>query len=241
MGHPLGGGWRVTWNPPSLSLTRPPRPPASRFSEFESLNCAIIRGKANKAMSIRVHFHGPFSLCTESDDVLTNCPLKNGIGLYIWAVKLLDGPYRVSYLGETKKSFYDRTKEHIIQTLGGNYRITDADQMGNGVQDVIWDGLWRKTTRDKLPDFLSNYEAFAPLIKRYLFRHVIFVAPLECDLRLQRRIEGALAQHLRSLPEACSLLPDDIRYVARRAKESLVAVSVSADAEIEGLPEEIRA
>jgi hypothetical protein len=191
------------------------------------------------AMSLRVHFQGPFSLCSETDDVLTDCPLRNGIGLYIWAVKQLDGPYRVSYLGETRKSFYNRTKEHIIQTLGGNYRVFDADQMCKGIQHVIWDGLWRRATRDKLPDFLSNYETFAPLIKRYLFGHVIFVAPLECDLCLQRRIEGTLAQHLRSLPEASSLLPDDIRFIVRRAEESAVVVSVSADAEIEGLPQEM--
>ena len=89
--------------------------------------------------------------------------------------------------------------------------------------------------------FLSNYESFAPLVKRYLFAQVIFVAPLECELRLQRRVEGALAQHLRSLPEASSLLPVDIRFIVRRVEESAVAVSVSADAEIEGLPQEILA
>jgi len=193
------------------------------------------------SMSLHVHFAGPFRLCSETADLLADCPLRNGTGLYIWAVKQIAGSYRVSYLGETKKSFYERTKEHIVQTLGGNYRVIDADKMCEGVQHVTWDGLWRKATRDKLPDFLFNYEAFAPLIKRYLFGHDIFVAPLDCDVRLQRRVEGALAQQLRSSVEASSLLPSDIRYAVRSADEVAVTVLVSADADIEGLPQEMLA
>jgi hypothetical protein len=192
-------------------------------------------------MSVNLHFRGPFSICSETDDVLANCPFRNGRGIYLWAVELLTTRYRISYLGETSRSFYCRTKEHLIQTMGGNYRVIDPDQMSQGIQQIVWNGLWRRKTRDKLPDFLSNYESLAPLIKRYLFGQVIFVAPLECELRLQRRVEGALAQHLRSLPEASSLLPNDIRFVLRIATESAVTMSVSADADIEGLPQEIAA
>ncbi len=68
---------------------------------------------------------------------------------------------------------------------------------------------------------------------------MLFVAPLDCERRLQRRIEGALAQHLRLLPEASSLLPSDIQFVSRRANEFAIAVSVSADADIEGLPQKL--
>jgi hypothetical protein len=167
--------------------------------------------------------------------------MRNETGIYLWTVKQMTGTYRIHYIGETGKSFYGRTKEHVIQTLGGNYRVIDPDQMCKGIQQVVWNGLWRRETRDKLPQFLSSYGTFAPLIKRYLFGQVIFVAPLHCECRLRRRIEGALAQHLRSSPDACSLLPEDNCYVIRRAEESAVVASVSADAEIEGLPQEIEA
>jgi len=190
-------------------------------------------------MSLNLHFSGPFSICSEKDDVLANCPFRNERGIYLWAVKQLTTCYRVSYLGETSNSFYCRTKEHVIQTMGGNYRIIDPDQMSRGIQQIVWNGLWRIKTRDKLRDFLSNYESLAPLIKRYLFGQVIFVAPLECELRVQKRVEAALAQHLRSLPQASSLFPSDIRFVLRRIDESAVAISISADADIEGLPNEI--
>jgi len=188
-------------------------------------------------MSLRVHFQGPFSF----SNVLSDCPLKDETGVYLWAVKQTTGLYRIHYLGETGESFYGRTKEHVFQTLSGNYRVFDPDQMCKGIQQVIWGGLWQRTRRDKLSEFLSSYETVAPLIKRYLFSQVIFVAPLQCELRLRRRIEGALAQHLRSSAEASNLLPSDIRYVARSADEAAVAVSVSADADIEGLPQEMLA
>ncbi len=215
--------------------------PSNLFCDLSKLPPDVAGIWFHISMLIHLHFHGPFSVCSETDDVLANCPLRSGTGIYLWAVKQLTDVYRTSYLGETSESFYGRTKEHVVQTLGGNYRVIDPDQMCKGIQQVIWDGLWRRNTRDKLPSFLSNYESFAPLVKRYLFAQVIFVAPLECELRLQRRVEGALAQHLRSLPEASSLLPVDIRFIVRRVEESAVAVSVSADAEIEGLPQEILA
>jgi hypothetical protein len=190
---------------------------------------------------LHLHFHGPFLLCSDMDDVLASCPLRNGAGIYFWAVKQHTGCYRIAYLGETGESFYVRMKEHVVQTLGGNYRVIDPDEMCKGIQQVVWNGLWRKNTRDKLPVFLSNYERSAPVIKRYLVSQVIFVAPVECKPRLRKRMEGALAQHLRSLPEASSLLPSDIRFIVRTVEESPVAISVSADAEIEGLPQQILA
>lgn len=184
----------------------------------------------------RLHFHGPFSICTDEDDVLAQCPYRDSPGIYLWAVMQPTGCYRIEYIGQTTTSFYQRTNEHVIQTLGGNYRILDVDQMRDGIQQIVWNGLWRRNTRTLLPEFIRRYETLAPLIRRYLLSELVFVAPIDCAPRIQRRIEGALARHIRSIPEACVLLPDDIRYVYRRSGEPCLTVSFSADHDIDGLP-----
>ena len=190
---------------------------------------------------VHLHFHGPYPLCAETADVLAECPHRDASGIYLWTLRQHTGRYRVTYVGETTTSFYRRMKEHVIQTLGGNYRITDPDQAARGVQRVVWDGLWRKGTRDRLPEFLRRYKELAPAIKRYLLAELVFVAPMEGDARLLRRVEGALAMHLRSAPDASSLLPTDIRYVVRRADELVVRVEVKVDVgvEVEGLPQNL--
>jgi len=188
---------------------------------------------------VHLHFHGPYPLCAETADVLVECPYRDASGIYLWAVRQQTGRYRVTYVGQTTTTFYQRMKEHVIQSLGGNYRITYPDQAARGVQRVVWDGLWRKGTRDRLPEFLRRYEELAPAIKRYLLTETVLVAPMEGDVRLLRRVEGALAMHLRSSPEASSLMSTDIRYVMRRADEPIANVEFSVDAgvEVEGLPQ----
>jgi hypothetical protein len=89
---------------------------------------------------MHLHFCGPFSLCSETADALDDCEHQNSGGLYLWTVEQNTGNYKISYLGETARSFYSRTKEHITQTLGGNYRTIDADQMRKGEvkEGKIW-------------------------------------------------------------------------------------------------------
>lgn len=188
---------------------------------------------------IRLHFQGPFPACSEAEDVLDGCDCRDSPGLYLWAVEQPTRSFRVSYIGETARSLYSRNKEHVIQTLGGNYRIIDADLMWQGVERVLWDGLWRLEARGRLPEFLRNYERLAPLIKRHLFGHSIFVSPFTGEDRLRRRIEGALARHLRSDQSASSLFPSDIRYFVRRATEPASSVAFSSDRLVEGLPERL--
>jgi hypothetical protein len=113
--------------------------------------------------------------------------------------------------------------------------------MLRGVQEIVWNGLWRKGTRERTAEFFRRYEELAPLVKRHLQCHSVFVAPFQADVRLRRRIEGALARYLRTLGEASSLLPADIRYVVRRDDECPIVVSIAADCAIEGLPSELMA
>ena len=188
-----------------------------------------------------LEFHGPYTICSEENDVLYDCPYAIDEGIYLWVVRMSSGSYRVLYIGETGTSFYRRTKEHLIQTLGGNYLICDPEDMIRGRKNVIWKGLWRKGTRDKLPEFLSHYESIAPKIKKFILIQKLFVAPIKIDRRFRQRIEGALASVIREDAEASSLLPNDIRYVRRREEEDSSLVTISSKHKIEGLPETIYA
>lgn len=188
-----------------------------------------------------IKIHGPYTICGDDHDILEGCPYSDSVGVYFWAVKMPSGQYRVSYLGEISTSFYKRTKEHIIQTLGGNYQICDSDLMLNGEHRVIWNGLWRKGTRDKLPEFIKNYEEMAPKIKSYLSIQKLFVAPLEVDRRTRQRIEAALAKAIHRNKEAANLLPHDIRYYHKKDIEEELSVIIEPEHQLEGLPEVVNA
>ena len=65
----------------------------------------------------------------------------------------------MNYIGETGRDFGVRLKEHMIQTMGGNYRISDPDQIIQGNDVVLWNGLWRKGTRDRIEDYVNRLPA----------------------------------------------------------------------------------
>jgi hypothetical protein len=67
------------------------------------------------------------------------------------------------------------------------------------------------------------------MIKDALAVEVVFVAVLDCEKRLRRRIEGALAEALRSNQEACSLHLEDIRYLRRKEDETPVRVLLESE------------
>ena len=160
-------------------------------------------------------------------------------GIYIWAIKTDSGSDRVNYVGETSTSFYRRHKEHLIQVLGGNYQILEPAAMKSGRMEIVWNGLWRKGTRHRFSEFLSQYESLSAIIKEYVLSLKVFVAPLKVERRIRQRIEGAIAATIKKDKEASSLLPDDIRYYSSRPGKKAIVVSISADQGIDGLPPQI--
>jgi hypothetical protein len=158
-------------------------------------------------------------------------------GIYLWTIPYRRGGYLVSYVGETSVSFGQRLKDHVIQTMGGNYRICEAELLVDGEVKVLWNGLWRRGTRDKMLEYLEQAEHLAPLARRELQLTSVFVAPLHVPTRFRRRIEGGLAQHIRNQESpTSSLLPDDIRYHQRRDSEEPVLIEVRCPEPVHGLP-----
>lgn len=193
-------------------------------------------GTGPKILTVR--FDGPHPAYSETKDVLADCKYRKSGGVYFWAIKV-DSHFRITHIGQTGTTFYQRMKEHIINTLGGNYRISDADALARGEIKPLWDGLWRAGTREKLPEFLRRSSELLEMAKRNLKLERIFVAPLDVEDRMRRRIEGAIAKQIRRDKVASSLFPPDIRVLGRLTTETPIPVKIVTPVKILGLPEQL--
>ena len=190
---------------------------------------------------IHLHFRGPYPLCSQEEDVLAGCPSAGENGIYIWAVRAPSGIFRVIYVGETGTSFYRRTKEHLIQILGGNYLVYDPQALRKGQRKDLWPGMWRKEVRDKMPEFLNRYEELAPKIRESLLLHSVFLAPMKSDRALRQSVESAIAWSIRENATDATLFPEDIFFLKDpRTDAGDVLVDISSQEEIEGLPASVR-
>lgn len=187
---------------------------------------------------LTIKFDGPYPTCTEMKDVLADCRHRKSGGIYFWAI-LVGKSYRLTHIGQTGTSFYQRMKEHVINTLGGNYRISDSQALSRGESKILWDGLWREGTRERLPEFLRDSTRLFEEAKRNLKLERVFVAPLEAEDRMRRRIEGAIAAHIRKDKTASSLFPPDIRVLGRLTTESAISVKIVTPVDVLGMPEQL--
>ncbi len=181
---------------------------------------------------------GPFRLHAENN--MFESPLAELSGIYLWAIKV-DDRYYIHYIGETGLSFKQRMKEHLIQLMGGNYRIPDPNDLRNGRETILWNGLWRKKERDKINEFIDQYESLAIKIKEYLQMLEIFLIPMFAEERTRKLIEGNVAAYVRAQPEQIScLLPNDIRYFSKKKdNEKSFLVRFDCEVRILGFPETI--
>ncbi len=187
---------------------------------------------------LTVKFDGPHPAYSETQDVLADTKNRKAGGVYFWAIRVGDA-YRITHIGQTGTSFYHRMKEHIINTLGGNYRISDSEALAKGESKVLWDGLWREGRRECLHEFLRDSTRLIEEAKRNLKLEKIFIAPLEVEDRMRRRIEGSIAKEIRKDKIASSLFPPDIRVLGQLTTESAIPVRITASVKILGLPEQL--
>src|SRR5690606_23256069 len=106
---------------------------------------------ANTVNEINLEFFGPYPLASAEKDILADCECADEGGIYIWTVKLNNDVHKITYLGETYRSFYIRTKEHVLHQFSGHYSICDPELLSKGQLKFIWDGLWGKGRKNKLP------------------------------------------------------------------------------------------
>lgn len=189
---------------------------------------------------VSLEFSGPFKLCGNKAKLLFDQDIAWLAGIYLWTVQFRGG-FLINYIGETGTSFSRRMKDHMIQCLGGNYRICDAERLLEGKKKILWNGVWRKGTRDLLPMFVDEmYVKLAPQIRDYLRVLDVFVAPIEIDRRTRRRIEGSIAFSLREKAEPIgTIVSEDVRYFGRKQNETPIQVSITSSAKLFGLDHQL--
>jgi hypothetical protein len=185
---------------------------------------------------LTIHFDGPHPAYSETRDVLADSKHRKAGGVYFWAIKV-GNSYRITHIGQTGTSFYQRMKEHIINTLGGNYRISDTEALARGEVKSLWEGLWREGHRERLPEFLRDSTRLFEAARQNLKLEKIFLAPIVAEDRMRRRIEGAIAKQIRKDKTASSLFPADIRVLGRLTTEVPIPIRITTPVEILGLPE----
>lgn len=190
----------------------------------------------------RLNFTGPFVL-TEQPGLrcLFSDPIANKIGIYLWTVPI-DGLERVTYVGQTRRTFGQRTAEHVRGMLSGEYSVQDPDALLAGEQQLLWNGGGDST---RWPGTLPRFVDRLPLIAEKLALTVrtmrVHFAPLDDDLDLFSQLEGAIGRHFAKHPDQSIW-----RYWAAGTKlpaaipgERRVRISVTSEAEIAGLAGEI--
>lgn len=187
---------------------------------------------------LTVKFDGPYPAYSETHDILADCKCRKQGGVYLWAIRVGDS-FRITHIGQTGTSLYQRMKEHIINSLGGNYRISDSESLARGESKILWDGLWREGRRECLSEFLKDSTRLFEEVKRNLKLEQIFIAPLDVEDRMRRRIEGGIAKQIRKDKTASSLFPADIRVLGRLTTETPIPIRIVTKSNFLGLPERL--
>jgi hypothetical protein len=140
-------------------------------------------------------FAGPFGWLRDRDvPCIFDAEVAQQPGIYLWTVRAPDGDL-VYYVGETGRSFAVRMNEHLRDQLAGAYRIFEPSGFAQGRKEIVWRGLVGRDRERSLSDFASRLSELAPVLTSFLPLVRFFVAPIEYETTMRRRIESELADH----------------------------------------------
>jgi len=175
--------------------------------------------------TIELDFSGPFAwLPGEAVPSLAEAPIGKRCGIYLWTVPTEAGEL-VYYVGETGRPFARRMEEHLSEQLSGRYRLYEPTAFLRGEKKLLWPGVYGPGSEPSVAGFVQQLPALAPALVLIVRAIRFHVAPTTCDDRIRRRIEAALAQHLREQDGDVGAFQDEhVRYVPRRPNEKPILV-----------------
>ncbi len=150
--------------------------------------------------AVDVAFQGPLAWTRGGGaDFIFEADVAQAAGVYLWTVETAED-YLIWYVGETGVSFHQRMKDHFKEQLSGMYNAYDPEAFARGEKLLVWKGMYSVGEERRASDLLDA----EPNIWRAMvhFARVIrfFVAPLDCETRLRRRVEAGIAKHLYERP-----------------------------------------
>jgi len=187
--------------------------------------------------TIALNFFGPFKF-TKGDNYLFDQPFLKNEGIYIWTIKDETNKINyVHYVGETV-NFGKRQKHHFVQMTGLNYLILDADFARQGIEKIIWKGMWRDRTTNAVADLLDNYHHVSKKVTDYIGIINVYFAPTILEKYLRRHIEGCIAWNFRNkYPDLKRFYPDD-NHVGTKAQRLGQKLILNLPEDIAGIDNE---
>lgn len=168
-------------------------------------------------------------------------PLGCKKGVYIWTVPV-GGRAIVHYVGMTDASFAYRMKQHRKDYLSGMYFIYDPATMREGELKEVWRGMATPGQGARKPEFLARSEVLTALVNETLQMMLIWLVPLDVGDRAIKRIEGAIARHLRSHASTTPhMIEPSITYPLRSNMEEPFTVRLSVPDALVGITPEFLA
>jgi len=185
---------------------------------------------------VLIEFGGPFQwLDPTNPDYLFNASVASKSGLYFWSVMTQEVEL-VYYVGETGRSFAKRHEEHLLAYIGGLYRFYDAVALRRGDKYLLWPGMWQGERIARAEKYIADLPTLAPQLGAFLRVLRLYVAPIETEPRVRKRVEAGLADAFYRLGDGRHLQDNDIRYNRRQLGEDEMVVQVSCSAAILGWP-----
>lgn len=186
-------------------------------------------------------FQGPFTLTQQPGlRCMFTDPTAKKIGIYLWTVQR-EGLDHVTYVGQTRRSFGQRTAEHVRSMLSGEYAVQDPNTLHSSNPTLLWraegDARWPAT----LPSFIEKLPDLAGQITTMLQTVRVHVAALNDDTQLLNRLEGAIGRHFAKHPEQeiGHYFGAGIKLPAQIPGEKALSIRIRSEVEIAGLCEVI--
>lgn len=150
-------------------------------------------------IELELDLHGPFAA---GEGTSTPCLFSSDCarlsGIYLWTVEV-EGRYHVWYVGQTRRSFAERTGEHISNMLSGRYALPALDALVvKGEHQLDWrDDAGHTRWPATLPNFLARAHELVPRALQLIDATKFWVVPMAQPARVISRVEGALGRHFR--------------------------------------------
>ena len=193
-------------------------------------------------MEITLEWSGPYYFSSRSGPSIIQAAAAQGPGIYCW-LAVTDRGNLPHYVGETGKSVAGRHVEHFRAYASGVYSVYDSAPFAAGDISVLFQGpLWRKDGWRGHQAFIDNFEAYARHLSLILGAIQVFVAPLDAEQRVRRRVEASLTRSIYALPESVlTLFPPGLRMWTRRPDEPVITVSNTGRLPLPGIPTQFEA
>ena len=191
--------------------------------------------------TVNLEFHGPLAWVPSDDAAFVfDAEISKNPGIYLWTVKT-PGGHLVWYVGQTRTSFHQRMKEHFKEQMSGSYEVYDPTALARGVRNRIWPGIYGKGEERRVPRFLDEMPSICEAMVEIARITRFFVAPMEGDRRLHRRVEGGIGRYLREQPGVVgNFLDENLRYESPRFEgEDPLELRIKCPPEVRGMPERL--